>query len=61
LILREAISTVIKETCMGGVDTPRQELIRRSIIALVWFVASILLAVEIPDIGTHHLVPMPAT
>ncbi len=49
---REAISTIVKETCLSVVDTPRRELTRRCGIALVWFLASVLLAVEIPDIGT---------
>ncbi len=49
--VREAISTIMKETCGSVVDTPRRELTRRCGIALVWFLASVLLAVEIPDIG----------
>jgi hypothetical protein len=49
--VREAISTIMKETCLSVDDTPRRELTRRCGIALVWFLASVLLAVEIPDIG----------
>jgi hypothetical protein len=55
--VREAISTILKETCVSVVDTPRRELTRRCGIALVWFLASVLLAVEIPDIGTVPTLP----
>ena len=50
VVCREAISTIIKETCVAE-DNPRKELTRRCAIALAWFLASILLAIEIPDIG----------
>ncbi len=40
------------------VDTPRRELSRRCGIALVWFLASVLFAVEIPDIGTVPMFPL---
>jgi hypothetical protein len=48
----------MKETCLSVVDTPRRELTRRCGIALVWFLASVLLAVEIPDIGTVPTLPL---
>jgi hypothetical protein len=49
----------MKETCLSVVDTPRRELTRRCGIALVWFLASVLLAVEIPDIGTSTVQFLP--
>ena len=43
---------MVKELCLR-VDTPRKELLLRSTIALIWFLASVLLAIEIPDIGRY--------
>ena len=47
---REAISTIIKDTMIRE-DSERKEKIRRVIIATVWFVATLIFAIEIPDIG----------
>ena len=47
---REAISTIIKDTMIRE-DSERKEKIRRVIIATVWFVATLIFAIEVPDIG----------
>jgi len=47
---REGMSTIIKDLFITE-DTPAKEKFRRYLIASVWFVLSILLAIEIPDIG----------
>merc|ERR1712202_109315 len=47
---REGLSTLIKDFFYND-DTPSKEKIRRCSIATIWFVATILLAIEIPNIG----------
>jgi hypothetical protein len=51
-LFREAISTIVKESFIQE-DTTRKELTRRCIIAVTWFLASVILAIEIPDIGKN--------
>jgi len=48
---REGCSTLILDLCSGQTDTERREKARRYIIASVWFMLTILLAIEIPNIG----------
>jgi len=48
---REGCSSLIKELCMGGQDTETKEKTRRYIIASLWFMATVLCAIEIPNIG----------
>ena len=47
---REGLATIIKDIFVTN-DTPSKEKFRRCVIASVWFVATILLAIEIPSIG----------
>lgn len=47
---REALSTIIKD-CFITEDTERKELVRRYIIAILWFIATLIFAIEVPDIG----------
>jgi len=47
---REGLSTIIKDLFIND-DTPSKEKFRRCTIATIWFVASILIAIEIPNIG----------
>jgi sodium-coupled neutral amino acid transporter 7/8 len=47
---REGISTLIKDLFISE-DSKTKEIIRRICIASTWFVLSIILAIEIPDIG----------
>ena len=47
---REAISTIIKDTMIRE-DSERKEKIRRALIATIWFVATLVIAIEVPDIG----------
>jgi len=47
---REGLSTIIKDLFISN-DTPGKEKFRRCLIATVWFVATVLLAIEIPNIG----------
>jgi len=46
---REGISCLVKDIFIKE-DTPRKELIRRYVIATTWFVLSVVLAIEIPNI-----------
>lgn len=48
---REGISSIMKDLGGGGEETEKKELIRRIVIASVWFVCSVILAVAIPNIG----------
>eukprot|EP00092_Neocalanus_flemingeri_P031792 GFUD01034536.1.p1 GENE.GFUD01034536.1~~GFUD01034536.1.p1 ORF type:complete len:483 (+),score=120.87 GFUD01034536.1:70-1518(+) len=47
---REGISTIIKDLFVKD-DTPEKEKFRRYLIATVWFACSLVMAIEIPDIG----------
>jgi len=47
---REALSTIVKDLFVQE-DTERKEQIRRYVIATVWFVATLVFAIEVPDIG----------
>ena len=47
---REGLSTIIKDLFIAE-DTPGKEKFRRFLIATLWFVGSVIMAVEIPDIG----------
>eukprot|EP00091_Calanus_sinicus_P003259 TRINITY_DN1341_c0_g1_i3.p1 TRINITY_DN1341_c0_g1~~TRINITY_DN1341_c0_g1_i3.p1 ORF type:complete len:172 (-),score=38.35 TRINITY_DN1341_c0_g1_i3:328-780(-) len=47
---REGLSTIIKDLFITN-DTPGKEKFRRCSIATVWFAATVLLAIEIPNIG----------
>ena len=47
---REALSTIVKDIFLEE-DGERKELIRRYIIATAWFVATLVFAIEVPDIG----------
>jgi len=47
---REALSTIVKDIFLEE-DSERKELIRRYIIATAWFVATLVFAIEVPDIG----------
>lgn len=46
---REGISTLVKDLFIKE-DSPKKELIRRYIIATIWFILSVILAIEIPNI-----------
>eukprot|EP00092_Neocalanus_flemingeri_P002067 GFUD01002206.1.p1 GENE.GFUD01002206.1~~GFUD01002206.1.p1 ORF type:complete len:526 (-),score=56.45 GFUD01002206.1:45-1622(-) len=47
---REGLSSIVKDLFVKD-DTPSKEKTRRYTIATIWFVATILLAIEIPNIG----------
>jgi len=47
---REALSTIIKDMLISE-DTERKEVVRRYVIASLWFVATLVFAIEVPDIG----------
>ena len=47
---REALSTIVKDALVTQ-DSERKELVRRCIIATIWFVATLVFAIEVPDIG----------
>merc|ERR1712179_653978 len=44
------LSTILKDIFSVS-DTKEKELVRRCIIVTVWFIATILIAIEIPNIG----------
>jgi sodium-coupled neutral amino acid transporter 7/8 len=48
---REGLDSLYRDLVLGGEDTPGRERLRRMVIATAWFVLSIVLAIEIPDIG----------
>ena len=47
---REGVSTIIKDVFVKD-DNPQNEKLRRYVIATVWFICSLLMAIEIPNIG----------
>ena len=48
---REGLSTIVKEIFVK-VDSDSKEKVRRYVIASIWFLATIILAIEIPNIGS---------
>merc|ERR1712025_909254 len=47
---REGMSTIIKDLFIKE-DSPTKEKLRRVIIATVWFICTLIVAIEIPNIG----------
>jgi len=47
---REGISSLVKDLCVSE-DSVTKERIRRGSIATAWFILSLILAIEIPDIS----------
>jgi sodium-coupled neutral amino acid transporter 7/8 len=47
---REGISSLVKDLCISE-DSSTKEMLRRGSIATIWFILSIILAIEIPDIS----------
>ena len=47
---REGMSTIIKDLFIKN-DTPAKEKFRRYAIATVWFISSMVMAIEIPNMG----------
>ena len=47
---REGMSTIIKDLFIKE-DSPAKEKLRRGIIATVWFILTLIMAIEIPNIG----------
>ena len=47
---REGMSTIIKDLFVKD-DTPGKEKFRRYLIATIWFICSLVMAIEIPNIG----------
>ena len=47
---REGMSTIVKDLFIKD-DTPAKEKFRRYVIATIWFICSLVLAIEIPNIG----------
>merc|ERR1712142_510502 len=47
---REGMSTIIKDLFITE-DSPTKEKLRRFVIATIWFICSLIMAIEIPNIG----------